>query len=114
MTPRKTKSSAARRAVPVKAPKPVKRKPAQANSIALKVVAPAAKYVAIAGSFNNWQPTPLATKPTKAGEWKSELKLAPGRYEYLFVIDGKWVPDPAAPDVVPNPFGGINSVLSVS
>ena len=82
-------------------------------SLPLKLVAPSAKSVAVAGSFNGWQPT-AALKLTKAGEWKGELKLPPGRYEYLFVVDGAWTPDPAAPESIPNPFGGVNSVVSVS
>jgi len=38
----------------------------------------------------------------------------PGRYEYLFVVDGQWLPDPNAKESVANPFGGRNSVLRVS
>jgi 1,4-alpha-glucan branching enzyme len=74
--------------------------------------APSAKSVALAGSFNDWQP--LATlKPTRTGEWQGELKLPPGRYEYLFVVDGQWLPDPSARETVPNPFGGVNSVIAI-
>jgi hypothetical protein len=43
-----------------------------------------------------------------------DLAVQPGRHEYLFVVDGQWVPDPKAPETVPNPFGGRNSVLVVS
>jgi hypothetical protein len=32
----------------------------------------------------------------------------------LFVVDGTWLPDPAAREAAPNPFGGWNSVLSVN
>ena len=81
--------------------------------LTLKLVAPSAKQVYVAGSFNNWH---AAALPLKAddGEWSGEVKLAPGRYEYLFVVDGKWLPDPDAPERIPNPFGGFNSLLSVS
>lgn len=41
------------------------------------------------------------------------MALAPGTYEYLFVVDGQWTPDPSALEVVPNPFGGCNSILKV-
>ncbi len=47
------------------------------------------------------------------GTWAKELILAPGRHEYRFVVDGEWVDDPAATDYVPNPFGGMNAVLTV-
>jgi hypothetical protein len=36
-----------------------------------------------------------------------------GRHEYLFVVDGQWLPDPKAKESVQNPFGGRNSVLVV-
>ena len=82
--------------------------------IVLELVNPAAKQVFVAGSFNNWQPeqTPLA--PAGNGRWAGGLKVGPGRHEYLFVVDGQWLPDPNAKESVENPFGGRNSVLTVS
>ena len=47
------------------------------------------------------------------GNWAKELALSPGRYEYLFVVDDTWVPDPAATEIVPNPFFGVNAVVIV-
>jgi 5'-AMP-activated protein kinase regulatory beta subunit len=47
------------------------------------------------------------------GCWLKELVLQPGTYEYLFVADGKWLPDPLSRETVPNPFGGRNSVFVV-
>jgi hypothetical protein len=32
----------------------------------------------------------------------------------LFVADGRWLPDPFAKGAVPNPFGGVNSLLTVT
>ena len=81
--------------------------------LTLKLVAPSAKHVYVAGSFNNWHAAALPLKAA-GGEWSGEVKLAPGRYEYLFVVDGKWLPDPGATEKIPNPFGGFNSLLSVS
>jgi 1,4-alpha-glucan branching enzyme len=83
------------------------------DAVPLKLVAPAARQVYVAGSFNNWHAAALPLKAS-GGEWTGELKLAPGRYEYLFVVDGQWLPDPSAPEKVPNPFGGYNSLLSVT
>lgn len=82
--------------------------------VALKLRAPAAKEVFVAGSFNGWQVGATPLRLAQGGEWLGELKLKPGRYEYLFIVDGTWLPDPAASEVAPNPFGGWNSVLSVS
>jgi 1,4-alpha-glucan branching enzyme len=85
-----------------------------AAHISLELVKPGAKQVCVAGSFNGWKPeqTPLAQIGT--GRWVGDLAVNPGRYEYLFVVDGQWLPDPNAKESVQNPFGGRNSVLTVS
>ncbi len=89
-------------------------KPASTTApVALKLRAPAAKEVFVAGSFNGWQVGATPLRPAQGGEWQGELTLTPGRYEYLFVVDGTWLPDPCANEAAPNPFGGWNSVLSV-
>ena len=78
----------------------------------MKLVAPKAKQVCVAGSFNNWHAAALPLEPA-GDEWVGEVKLPPGRYEYLFVVDGHWLLDPNAREKIPNPFGGFNSLLSV-
>jgi 1,4-alpha-glucan branching enzyme len=70
-----------------------------------------AQSVAVAGSFNSWQPEQVTASGD--GNWIKELTIAPGRYEYLFVVDGQWVTDPNAREHTPNPFGGLNSVLFI-
>ena len=98
-------------------PKPAQPKvtlPKTSNRVSLELVKPEAKEVYVAGSFNGWVPekSPLAHKGN--GRWVGDLAVSPGRYEYLFVVDGKWLPDPNARETVANPFGGKNSVLLVS
>jgi 1,4-alpha-glucan branching enzyme len=73
-----------------------------------------ATTVCLAGSFNHWQPEAKALHSSGAGNWWKETALAPGTYEYCLVVDGKWIPDPKAPESVPNPFGGRNSILHVA
>ncbi len=82
--------------------------------VCLEFVQPGAKTVCVAGSFNEWKPekAPLVQKGN--GLWVGDLAVSPGRHEYLFVVDGQWVPDPKANETVQNPFGGRNSVLTVS
>jgi 1,4-alpha-glucan branching enzyme len=70
--------------------------------------------VAVAGSFNDWNPTAGAMHSTGDGAWLTEAALLPGVYEYCLIVDGRWMPDPLACESVPNPFGGRNSVLKVS
>jgi 1,4-alpha-glucan branching enzyme len=75
---------------------------------------PKASTVSVAGSFNRWQPEAKTLHPTEGGHWWKETALPPGTYEYCFVVDGRWIPDPQAKETVPNPFGGTNSVLKVA
>lgn len=75
---------------------------------------PTARAVAIAGTFNEWRPAATQMIAVGQGRWHKELVLPPGTYEYLFVAEGKWIPDPKAKATVPNPFGGVNSLLTVS
>ena len=72
-----------------------------------------AQEVCIAGSFNDWHPSVTRMIRLRDGKWAKELALPPGRYEYRFVVDGQWVDDPAATELVPNPFGTANAVLEV-
>ncbi len=69
--------------------------------------------VCLAGSFNDWQPAATPMVDLGDGRWVKELTLSPGRYEYRFVVNGKWVDDPNAKEAAPNPHGGINAVLTV-
>lgn len=77
------------------------------------VPAPQASSVAVVGDFTGWtDPIPLAI--TAEGLWVGELKLEPGRYRYVIVLDGvQMQPDPAARQVVDDGFGGKSSVLHV-
>ena len=74
---------------------------------------PTATTVCVAGCFNHWRPEAKTLHPAGGGCWLKETSLAPGTYEYCFVVDGQWIPDPLAKDYVANPFGGRNSVLKV-
>lgn len=73
-----------------------------------------ASTVCVAGTFNDWDAATKPLHPLGNGRWLKETVLQPGTYEYCLVVDGKWIPDPQAPETVPNPFGGRNSLLSVS
>ncbi|MGH7530846.1 MAG: isoamylase early set domain-containing protein [Gemmatimonadales bacterium] len=80
------------------------------------LVAPEARQVTVAGTFNQWDPqaAPLV-RTGPAGTWTATLRLPAGEHEYAFVVDGvRWVPDPAAP-AVDDGFGGgrRNSVLTL-
>lgn len=68
------------------------------NRVEFRLYAPEASTVQVAGEFNDWNPLEGRMEPDlDAGIWRLDLKLAPGRYRYRFVVDGAWVEDPAVP-----------------
>ena len=75
---------------------------------------PTARAVSVAGTFNQWQPEAKTLHPSGGGRWLKETALAPGSYEYCFVVDGQWMADPLSKKTVSNPYGGRNSVLEVA
>lgn len=82
-------------------------------SVPFKCAQPDAQQVCVAGTFNDWSPAASPMIRVEHGLWVKQIMLPPGRYEYRFVVDGRWENDPLARELVPNPFGGFNSVLIV-
>lgn len=82
--------------------------------VCLELTYPTAQEVGIAGSFNDWHPSVTPMIRLSDGKWAKELALPPGRYEYRFVVDGEWVDDPAATELIANVFGTANAVLVVA
>jgi 1,4-alpha-glucan branching enzyme len=71
--------------------------------------------VFLAGSFNDWNPAakPMTDK-AGIGVFSATYLLAPGDYEYKFVINGEWMVDPANPNFQVNALGTLNSIVRVS
>ncbi|MBU1726525.1 MAG: glycogen-binding domain-containing protein [Candidatus Omnitrophica bacterium] len=86
---------------------------AAGKAIQLKINAPKAKRVSVAGSFNNWDDKSFSAKKNTKGEWAVKLNLKPGKYEYKFVVDGSWVTDPKSKCQIFNSMGTQNSILEV-
>ncbi len=98
-------------AKPTPAAKAKKSAPA---STTFSIHAPQASQVWVAGDFNAWQPDDLKARRFKDGTWRKSLTIKPGTYQYLFLVDGQWCPDPENPLRVANPFGSENSVITVA
>jgi 1,4-alpha-glucan branching enzyme len=84
------------------------------KTVCLSLFGREAKQVHVAGTFNNWNPKSTPMQFDGNQRWVTELTLPPGTYEYQFLVDGHWTPDPQAQASVPNPFGSVNSVLHVA
>lgn len=71
-----------------------------------------ASAVYLSGSFNNWSETGFPMQ-FENGEWKLPVFLAAGKQTYKFIVDGKWMIDPANRQWEQNEHGTKNSVLWV-
>jgi hypothetical protein len=69
--------------------------------------------VFLAGEFNGWSTTATPMKRQRGGDWTTDLRLLPGKYQYKFVVNGEWFQDPANPDSVSDGWNGNNSVMTV-
>lgn len=52
-------------------------------------------------------------KKQKNRVYAVELKVPKGQYEYKFIVDDVWQPDPENTDTVQNALGTINSVVTI-
>jgi 1,4-alpha-glucan branching enzyme len=70
------------------------------------------KQVQLVGDFNGWKASPMTKQ--KDGSFAATVMLRNGTYEYKFFVDGQWRVDPDNNAWALNPFGTLNSVLTVS
>ena len=94
--------------------------PQKGSTRTFSTPAPSATKVCLAGSFNDWDAEVTPMQRNEYGTWSVTLQLAPGRYEYRFVVDGVWRSEVACegphgdcPHCVPNAFGTRNCVVNV-
>jgi CubicO group peptidase (beta-lactamase class C family) len=66
--------------------------------------------VALAGTFNGWNPR--QTLCTREGaQWTCRIDLTPGKYLYRFAVDNKQLLDPLNPKTEEDREGNVNSVV---
>lgn len=83
--------------------------------VRLVLLQPGAQSVSVAGDFNGWNPSRTQLERSEGGMWTATIPLKPGRYQYMFVIDGtQWIADPLAAEDAGDGFGAQNAVLDVS
>jgi len=73
---------------------------------------PAVRKVTLAGSFNNWDANELLFEK-KGDTWELPLYLHDGTQAYRFMVDGKWITDPANPDKYKDEDGIMTSVIKL-
>jgi len=82
--------------------------------VRFRLSAKGARRVALAGSFNQWRADDIVLEPVSdGGVFAGTVTLPPGNYEYMFVVDGKWITDPAADERRDDGFGRQNALLRI-
>lgn len=111
---RATKKVAATKPIAAKpmAEKPEAPKAPSTRPVGFVLDAPYGWDVALAGSFNSWVPQTMVKEAD--GLWRLTVYLAPGTYQYRFLVDNEWKEDPGNTQRVPNEYGSYNSVVVVS
>ena len=87
--------------------------PSQVVYVRVALLNPDAQSVTITGDFNHWDTQGIPLRKASNGLWTLTMPLKPGRYQYLYRVDGKWVTDPLASEFSPDGFGSENAVLDV-
>lgn len=82
--------------------------------IDFELMAPQANRVVLSGDFSSWDEDGILMRRVKSGLWKTSVNLAPGRYEYKFIVDGQWWTDPANNTFTTNALGSQNSIKEVT
>lgn len=84
------------------------------EGVLFAIDAPDAKQVRVTGEFSNWSREGLImNRDPDDRVWKVTVDIAPGEYEYRFIVDGVWIRDPNNKDYIRNEFGQENSLLIV-
>ena len=73
-----------------------------------------AKSVFVSGDFCGWDTKKYPMKLKSDNNWKTQLVLPEGQYQYKFLVDGQWINDPLNEKVCENCFGTQNNVLSIT
>jgi 1,4-alpha-glucan branching enzyme len=71
-----------------------------------------ARRITVAGDFDKWDGNELLMEK-KGNNWILQMYLIDGKHLYRFLIDGKWVTDPANPAKENDESGTLSSVLNL-
>ena len=86
------------------------------HTVRIIFYSPEASSVALVGDFNEWgQREVTLARSQDQGIWEFSLALKHGVYHYNLLVDGqRWASNPKSSSLVPDGYGGYDSVLVVS
>jgi len=91
------------------------RKEAKSNirNVTFRLKTPKASQVFLVGDFNGWDKRANPMQKHSNGSWETTLVLPIGKYEFKFMVDGKWRESPEDKRTAPNSYGTFNNVVNI-
>jgi PAS domain S-box-containing protein len=83
------------------------------RKVIFRLKSPKARQVSLVGDFNGWDTRANPLQKDSDGLWETVLILETGRYEFKFMVDGKWRESRGDEFTVPNKYGSYNNVVVV-
>ncbi|MDY6932881.1 MAG: hypothetical protein SVZ03_01500 [Spirochaetota bacterium] len=83
------------------------------NCVEFRIYKPKARFIALVGDFNNWNPENDLLNKGKDGIWRLKKRLPPGEYRYKYVIDGKWIVDLYNFRTASDGMGSVSSIINI-
>jgi hypothetical protein len=85
-----------------------------AGALSFRLYRPEASSVELAGCFTGWLDRPIRMSAEGDGWWSARVELAPGDYEFRYLVDRRdWQTDYAASGVRRDDLAGWMSLLHV-
>jgi hypothetical protein len=85
----------------------------ESDSVLFRCHAPEAESVVLVGEFNGWDPGADPLAPAGGGWWELRRRIAPGNWQYAYLVDGHTVVPADADRLVPDGFGSRNGLINV-
>ena len=83
------------------------------DGVLFRFYSESASSVEVAGDFNGWGRNKHSLRALGNGWWELRVSLPPGRYQYVYMVDGVATTPPESTTTIDDGFGGRNGSLEV-
>ena len=83
------------------------------NSVEFRTYNSGARLISLVGDFNNWNPENDLMQRGRDGIWLLTKRLRPGKYRYMYLVDGRGTPDLYNPNSSSTISGDVCSLITI-